>query len=100
MSMEMPKTLQLADFSQARNLEDIKQLLAENNERLKTMYLQLWNDIKRKEWLYFTAQKKKWRLGPVGDHLCAQYFIGTNIWENWRNDALWETEWTSYGGAD
>jgi len=98
--MEMPKSLQLVDFSQAKSLEDIKRLLSENNERLRTMYQQIWGDVKRKEFVYFTSQLKLWRLGPVEDHLCAQYFIGTNIQKDWRNDALWETEWTSYGGTD
>lgn len=74
--------------------------LNENNAMLREAYARIWNDIRWPDWIYFTSQQKKWRLGPVGDHLEAQWFTGDNILNDWRNDALWAMQWRSYGGAD
>ena len=102
MSLKMQKTLQLERPTPGMGLNELISLIERNNEAIQRAYEAIWSDIHYKEWIFFTRQKKLWRLGPVGDHLCAQYFIGTNINEKsqWTNSALWETEWTSYGGTD
>jgi hypothetical protein len=102
MTLQMLKSVQLENATPGMNLNQIIMLVNANNERLKTFLQQMWSEIRYKEWIYFTRGKKKWRLGPVGDHLEAQYFIGTNIRDKsqWINDDNWEMEWRSYGGED
>lgn len=102
MSLKMPKTLQLEKPLPGMSLADLIGLIERNNEAIQRVYEAIWSEVRYKEFIYFTRQKKCWRLGPVGDDLEAQYFIGTNIQDKsqWINDANWQMTWRSYGGAD
>lgn len=95
MSM-MSKQLDLMDYSQAKNLEDLKKILNENNRRLQDAYRRIHNDINWKEWLYFSVNMKRWRIGPKP---------GTNNWvieeltgTDWKNQSHWETQHVFWGG--
>ena len=92
---QMSKTLKVPDISQAKSVEDLKRDLKIFFADIQEAYRHIHNDIWWKRWVYFMVEGKKWRIGPVGDHLEAQYLTGTD----WRNDSHWTMTWRSYGGT-
>jgi hypothetical protein len=61
---KMVKQLDLLDYTGAKSLDEIIQILNENNRRIQKAYLNILNDVNHKEWLYFTVGMRRWRIGP------------------------------------
>ena len=92
----MAKQLDLMDYSAAKDVEELKKILIENNRRLQDSYRNIHNDLNWHEWLYFSVNMKRWRIGPKP---------GTNNWVieemtglDWKNQSHWTTQHTFWGG--
>ena len=92
----MVKQLDLLDYSTAKDFEEVKKMLVENNRRLQDAYRNIHNDIFWKEFIYFSVSMKRWRIGPKP---------GTNNWVieeltglDWRNQSHWTTQHNFWGG--
>jgi len=93
---QMAKQLDLLDFSTAKDFEELKKILNENNRRLQDAYRAIHNDIFWKEFIFFSVSGKRWRIGPDPDthHFVLQELTGLD----WRNQSHWQTQHTFYGG--
>jgi len=102
---KMTKQLDLLSFSDANGLEEIKQILNENNRRLQDAYRNISDAILFKEWLYFSAGMKRWRIGPeVGYHpgkerrAAVNFVIQELTGTDWKNNSHWTTQHVFWGG--
>ena len=93
---KMAKQLDLMDYSTAKDVEELKKILIENNRRLQDSYRAIHNDLNWHEWLYFSVNMKRWRIGPDPDthHFVLQELTGID----WKNQSHWRKEHTFYGG--
>lgn len=99
---QMPKELNVVDFSHARTVNDLKILLNKQNKINQEFYRRIFNDIHWKESIYFVVGGKKWRITVIpGDfesdseeHLRVQRFTGTDF----RNPSHWTDEYIWHGG--
>lgn len=100
----MKKQLDLLDYSKAKNIDDIIRIGNENNRRTQKAYEAIYNDVLFKEWLYFTAGMKRWRIGPLqGYHPnrdrteAVNFVIQELVGTDWRNNSHWGA---AAGGAE
>ena len=65
-------------------------VIGKNFELIRSAYLDIHNDINTKEWVYFTADGKKWRAGsdPAGDNFLFQYLPSGD----WKVQSNWVTK--------
>ena len=68
-------------------------VISRNTELLREDHRHIHNDINTKEWVYFTANGKKWRAGsdPDGDNFLFQYLASGD----WRIQSNWVTARTT-----
>lgn len=76
-------------------------VIGRNFELLREGYRQIHNDINVKEWVYFTVNNKKWRLGsdPAGENFLFEY-LESGDWQvqsNWVTAKTIQPLGPSYG---
>ena len=93
----MDRQLVIEDCPETAELPELIRIVNENNQRLRSAYEAIHNDINWKEWVYYSVNKRRWRLGPLPD---------TNDWviqeltgANWKNQSHWTTVYRGWGGA-
>jgi hypothetical protein len=101
---QMQKQLDLLDYFQARDLEELKKILNENNRRLQAAYLHTRNDINFKEWLYFSVGGRRWRIGPLlgynpgkDKQTAVNFVIQELTGADWKDQSHWVTRHRFWG---
>lgn len=87
---QMKRTMDVVDWGMAEDMPALKALLDRQFTGMQQQYRQTFNDINTKEWVYFTANGKKWRIGsdPSSDDFLFQYLASGD----WKVQSNWVTK--------
>lgn len=87
---QMQQDMEIVNLEGAEGMPALKRLLGKQMTIIQSLHRATWNDINTKEWVYFTAKGKKWRVGsdPAGDNLFFEYLTSGD----WKVQSNWDRQ--------